>query len=218
MLEIQSINKSYGPLKVLDNVSLTINSGELVGIVGRSGAGKSTLLHIAGTLDTADKGKVILKGKDITNLKGNDLSDFRNKHIGFIFQFHHLLPEFSAIENIMIPALLAKNDQSIARTKAKTLLDAVGLADRAEHKPSALSGGEQQRVAIARALINEPDIIFADEPTGNLDSGSSEEIHQLFLRLNRELDQTFIIVTHNEKLAEICHRTIKMADGKIITP
>ena len=216
MLEIQHIDKSYGALHVLNDVSLTVKRGELVGIVGKSGAGKSTLLHIAGTLDKADNGKVILKGTDITNLKGNDLSDFRNDHIGFIFQFHRLLPEFSAIENVMIPALLAKSDQASARKKAMNLLMAVGLQERAEHKPSALSGGEQQRVAIARALINEPAIIFADEPTGNLDSASSEEIHKLFLRLNREFKQTFVIVTHNENLADICHRTIKMADGKIV--
>jgi lipoprotein-releasing system ATP-binding protein len=218
MLEIQHINKSYGSLKVLDDVSLRVETGDLIGIVGKSGAGKSTLLHIAGTLDTADSGKVILKDKEITSLKGNDLSDFRNKFVGFIFQFHHLLPEFSALENVMIPALIARSNQSLARKKAMELLDAVGLSDRAEHKPSALSGGEQQRVAIARALINEPAIIFADEPTGNLDSASSEEVHQLFLRLNHDLNQTFIIVTHNENLADICHRTVKMADGKIINP
>ncbi len=217
MLEIHKINKRYGHLQVLKDVSLHVNQGELVCIVGKSGAGKSTLLHIIGTLDSADSGQVILKDKDVTSLKGNELSDFRNAHIGFIFQFHHLLPEFTALENIMIPALIASVDTEIAKQKATTLLKAIGLEDRADHKPTALSGGEQQRVAIARALINDPDIVFADEPTGNLDSTSSEEIHQLFLRLNRELNQTFVIVTHNEHLAEICNRSIKMEDGKIVS-
>ena len=217
MLEIQHISKRYGQLQVLDDVSLSVHQGDLIGIIGKSGAGKSTLLHIAGTLDNADSGKVILKDRDITQLKGNELADFRNNHIGFIFQFHHLLPEFTAIENIMIPALIAKQSPAIAREKAKALLQSVGLIERKEHKPAAMSGGEQQRVAIARALINQPDIIFADEPTGNLDSASSAEVHELFLRLNHELNQSFVIVTHNENLADICHRTVTMADGKIVS-
>ena len=216
MLELLHIHKQYGQLEVLKDVSMTVDRGELVGIIGKSGAGKSTLLHIAGTLDNADSGKVLLKDTDITNLKGNELSDFRNDHIGFIFQFHHLLPEFTALENIMIPALIAKVPRGEAQEKASKLLSAVGLAERMEHKPSAMSGGEQQRVAIARALINDPAIVFADEPTGNLDSASSEEIHQLFLQLNKELNQTFVIVTHNENLSDICHRTIIMEDGKIL--
>ena len=216
MLELQHISKQYGHLQVLDDVSLSITEGELVGIIGKSGAGKSTLLHIAGTLDSADSGKVILQGKDVTSLSGNELSDFRSRHIGFIFQFHHLLPEFTALENIMIPALIAKTTPAEAKAQAIELLESVGLIDRKEHKPSAMSGGEQQRVAIARALINRPAIVFADEPTGNLDSASSNEVHELFLKLNEKLNQTFVIVTHNENLADICHRTVTMADGKII--
>jgi len=218
MLQVEHIYKSYGDLPVLRDVNLYVNTGELVGIVGKSGAGKSTLLHIAGTLDSADKGQVVLKDKDITRLKGNALSDFRNKYIGFIFQFHHLLPEFTALENIMIPALIANTGKKAASQKAEALLEAIGLSDRSHHKPDAMSGGEQQRVAIARALVNDPAIVFADEPTGNLDSASSEEVHRLFLRLNESFDQTFVIVTHNDQLADICHRKVHMADGKIIEP
>ncbi len=217
MLEVRHISKRYGQLEVLQDVSMHIDAGELVGIVGKSGAGKSTLLHIAGTLDSPDSGDVIIRHQDVTTLKGNALSDFRNTHIGFIFQFHHLLPEFTAMENVIIPAMIAKKNVRQAREKAKSLLSAIGLLERMNHKPDAMSGGEQQRVAIARALINDPDIVFADEPTGNLDTASSEEIHALFLHLNKTLGQTFMIVTHNENLANICHRKIEMADGKIIT-
>ena len=216
MLKITNVSKRYGTLEVLKDISLQVEAGELVGIIGKSGAGKSTLLHIAGTLDSADSGEVLLKDIDVKTLKGNELSDFRNLHIGFIFQFHHLLPEFTAAENVMIPALLAGLQQPKAKEKAIRMLEAVGLAERLTHKPDALSGGEQQRVAIARALINEPDLVFADEPTGNLDSASSNEIHDLFLRLNQELEQTFVIVTHNPHLANICTRTVEMADGKIV--
>lgn len=216
MLEIKGVSKRYGQLEVLKNVVLSIETGSFVGIVGKSGAGKSTLLHIAGTLDKPDEGQVFLNGKEISNLTGNALSDFRNRHIGFIFQFHHLLPEFSAVENVMIPALLAQTSRDEARAKAEKLLTEMDLKARLEHKPNSLSGGEQQRVAIARALINEPDIVFADEPTGNLDSATSTAIHDLFLHLNQSRKQTFVIVTHNEKFAEICERKIQMADGHIV--
>lgn len=216
MLELRNITKSYGSLQVLKGVNLTIERGALTGIVGKSGAGKSTLLHIAGTLDKADSGEVILESTDLTQLKGNKLSDFRNKHIGFIFQFHHLLPEFTALENISIPAMISGQKPAIIRDKSHHLLEAIGLSDRSAHKPGELSGGEQQRVAIARALINDPEIVFADEPTGNLDSASSGDVHDLFLKLNEELNQTFVIVTHNEALAGLCHHTVQMLDGKIV--
>lgn len=218
MLEITGVSKRYGQLEVLKDVHLTVEPGSFVGIVGKSGAGKSTLLHIAGTLDKPDSGEVSMNGTVISALTGNALSDFRNRHVGFIFQFHHLLPEFTAVENVMIPALLARMTKAEAHERASRLLQEMELGARIEHKPGSLSGGEQQRVAIARALINEPDIVFADEPTGNLDSGTSTAIHQLFLHLNESRKQTFIIVTHNEKFADICSRQIHMADGRIIQP
>ena len=216
MLELKHIYKSYKDIQVLRDVSLKVSRGELVGIIGRSGAGKSTLLHIAGTLEQPDRGEVWIQDSQIQELKGNTLADFRNAHIGFIFQFHHLLPEFTALENVMIPSLVAGTSRSTAGDKAKILLDKVGLSHRYTHKPGALSGGEQQRVAIARALINDPHIVFADEPTGNLDSASSKEVHDLFLKLNEELLQTFMIVTHNDSLADICTRTVTMEDGQMI--
>lgn len=218
MLEITGVSKRYGQLEVLKDVHLTVEAGSFVGIVGKSGAGKSTLLHIAGTLDKPDSGEVSMNGTVISALTGNALSDFRNRHVGFIFQFHHLLPEFTAVENVMVPALFARMTKAEAHERASRLLQEMELGARIEHKPGSLSGGEQQRVAIARALINEPDIVFADEPTGNLDSGTSTAIHQLFLHLNESRKQTFIIVTHNEKFADICSRQIHMADGRIIQP
>ncbi len=197
-------------------MSLDIQKGELVCIVGPSGAGKSTLLHIIGTLDKADKGTVIINGQDIATLKDAALSDFRNKHLGFVFQFHHLLPEFSALENVCIPAFIAKMNESEAKKRAETLLDFMGLKDRMRHKPNELSGGEQQRVSVARALMNQPLVILADEPTGNLDTERSEEMHQLFFDLKNEFNQTFVIVTHNVLLAAKADKKLMMKDGLII--
>lgn len=216
VLKTENIQKSYGSLKVLKGIDLNIQKGEVVSIVGSSGAGKSTLLHILGTLDQPDSGKLWINGEEISTLKGNALARFRNKHIGFVFQFHHLLPEFTALENVCIPAYLAKVSQSEAEAKAHKLLDMLGLASRAQHKPNELSGGEQQRVAVARALINNPSIILADEPSGNLDSDNSRDLHELFFRLRDELGQTFVIVTHNLDLADMADRKLVMKDGDFV--
>lgn len=216
MLSAKNIIKSYGSLQVLKDVSLDIKQGEIVSIVGSSGAGKSTLLHIIGTLDYPDGGSVYLKDQRVDQLKGKQLAGFRNKHMGFVFQFHHLLPEFTALENVSIPAWLAGKKKKETEANAKKLLDILGLKDRMENKPSALSGGEQQRVAVARALINNPDIVFADEPTGNLDSANARELHKLFVHLRDTLQQTFLIVTHNEELAQMSDRILHMKDGKMV--
>ncbi|MBU2045501.1 MAG: ABC transporter ATP-binding protein [Bacteroidetes bacterium] len=215
MLKAKNIYKSYGDLQILKGVDLEVGKGEIVSIVGASGAGKSTLLHIIGTLDQADKGEVEINGTSINQLKSKELSAFRNQNIGFIFQFHHLLPEFTALENICIPAFIAKKSKVEAEEKAFELLTILGLKDRAHHKPTALSGGEQQRVAVARALINHPDLILADEPSGNLDSQHAKELHQLFFDLRDRFNHTFIIVTHNEELADMADRKITMKDGII---
>jgi lipoprotein-releasing system ATP-binding protein len=216
MIKAFDIHKAYGALKVLKGIDLEINKGEVVSIIGASGAGKTTLLHILGTLDKADKGKIEINNQIISTLNDKKLSEFRNKHIGFVFQFHHLLPEFTAIENICIPAFIAKIKKNEASEKAYEILDYLGLRERAHHKPSELSGGEQQRVAVARALIMQPDVILADEPSGNLDSANAKELHQLFFNLREKFNQTFVIVTHNEELATMADRTIIMKDGKII--
>jgi lipoprotein-releasing system ATP-binding protein len=217
MLQAREITKSYGTLNILKGVNLEVGSGEIVTIVGASGAGKSTLLHIIGTLDKPDSGTVILNDIDIRSLSQKKLSAFRNEHIGFIFQFHHLLPEFTAIENITIPAYIAKKSRREAEGRAKELLELLGLADRADHKPTELSGGEQQRVAVARALVNNPSVVLADEPSGNLDSNNAESLHKLFTDLRDQFNQTFVIVTHNEHLADLADRKIMMKDGHIIT-
>ncbi|MCF0202986.1 MAG: ABC transporter ATP-binding protein [Bacteroidaceae bacterium] len=217
MITISNIHKSYGNLKVLKGISLTINKGEIVSIVGPSGAGKTTLLQIIGTLDKADMGEVIIEGTNVGKLSDKKLSDFRNKKIGFVFQFHQLLPEFTAIENVMMPALIAGKSKREARKRAEELLDFLHLSERAKHKPAELSGGEKQRVAVARALMNEPSVILADEPSGSLDSKNKEELHQLFFQLRDKFGQTFIIVTHDEGLSSITDRTIHMKDGMIYT-
>lgn len=216
MLKATGIKKSYGSLPILKGVDFEVSKGEIVSIIGASGAGKSTLLHILGTLDKPDAGTVELNGTRISNLSGELVSMFRNKNIGFVFQFHHLLPEFTAIENICIPAFIAKTNKKEAETKALILLDLLGLKDRAQHKPNELSGGEQQRIAVARALINSPTIILADEPSGNLDSANAALLHQFFITLRDNFNQTFIIVTHNEELAKISDRVVTMKDGLII--
>jgi lipoprotein-releasing system ATP-binding protein len=217
MLTARNLTKNYSNLHVLKGVDITVGKGEIVTIVGSSGAGKSTLLHILGTLDTPSSGEVWLGNTNLGALKGNALADFRNKHMGFIFQFHHLLPEFSALENVSIPGFIAGTKKAAVRERAVFLLETLGLADRIDHKPNELSGGEQQRVAVARALINAPDIIMADEPTGNLDSKNARELHQLFIELRDKFRQTFIIVTHNEELAPLSDRQLVMKDGKIIS-
>ncbi|MBS4042615.1 MAG: ABC transporter ATP-binding protein [Chitinophagaceae bacterium] len=214
MLVAKNIIKNYGSLQVLKSVDVEIQKGELVCITGSSGAGKSTLLHILGTLDQPDTGEVLIHQQPIHHLTGKKLAAFRNKHIGFVFQFHHLLPEFSAIENVCIPGWIAGRKKNELQMAAKNILKRLGLADRIENKPNQLSGGEQQRVAVARALINNPDIIFADEPTGNLDSKHAKELHQLFVELSEEFNQTFVIVTHNLELASLSKRVLKMKDGK----
>ena len=216
MLKATGIKKAYGTLSILKGVDFEVAKGEIVSIIGASGAGKSTLLHILGTLDKPDEGMVELKGTVVNKLSGELLSVFRNKNIGFIFQFHHLLPEFTALENICIPAYIAKRSKKDAEKRAYELLDLLGLKDRAQHKPNQLSGGEQQRIAVARALINDPAIVLADEPSGNLDSANANALHQLFIDLRNNFNQTFVIVTHNEDLAKISDRVVTMRDGFII--
>jgi lipoprotein-releasing system ATP-binding protein len=216
MLKATSVKKSYGSLPILKGVDFEVEKGEIVSIIGASGAGKSTLLHILGTLDKPDSGTVELNGTKINNLSGELGSVFRNKNIGFVFQFHHLLPEFTAIENICIPAFIAKVPKKMAEVKAMELLDMLGLRDRALHKPNELSGGEQQRIAVARALINRPTVVLADEPSGNLDSKNADALHQFFITLRENFKQTFIIVTHNEGLAKVSDRVVTMKDGLII--
>ncbi len=215
MITAQNLHKSYGKLHVLKGVNLEIKKGEIVSIVGASGAGKSTLLQILGTLDNADEGSMTVNGIQVNKLRGKELAKFRNKHLGFVFQFHHLLPEFTALENICIPAFIAGTVKAEAEKRALELLDFLGLKERANHKPSALSGGEQQRVAVARALVNNPDVVMADEPSGNLDSKSAGELHQLFFDLRDKFGQTFVIVTHNEALADRTDRKLVMTDGLI---
>ena len=216
MLSATNISKQYGHLPVLKGVDISIKKGEIVSIVGSSGAGKSTLLHILGTLDKADKGEIILNDQHLETLTGSKLSAFRNKHIGFVFQFHHLLPEFTALENVCIPGWIAGEKKKEVVTKATGLLKTLGLQNRLENKPQQLSGGEQQRVAVARALINSPSIIMADEPTGNLDSANAKDLHQLFIDLRNQFNQTFLIVTHNEELAKMSDRILQMKDGKML--
>jgi lipoprotein-releasing system ATP-binding protein len=216
MLVAKNIYKNYGPLPVLKGVDIQVNKGEIVSIAGSSGAGKSTLLHILGTLDTADKGEIFLDNEPVSTLKGKKLAAFRNTHIGFVFQFHHLLPEFTALENVCIPGWIAGRKKKEVMEKAVSLLGILGLKDRGEHKPNQLSGGEQQRVAVARALINNPSVIMADEPTGNLDSANAKELHNLFIDLRNRFQQTFLIVTHNEELAQMSDRILHMKDGKIV--
>jgi len=215
MIKAVNIYKSFGNLKVLKGIDIEIGKAEIVSIVGASGAGKSTLLHIIGTIDNADKGKVIINDVNVNKLNEKKLSEFRNRQIGFVFQFHHLLPEFTALENVCIPAFIAKIPRNKALKKAKELLDFLNLTDRLDHKPSELSGGEQQRVAVARALINEPSVILADEPSGNLDSTSAVELHNLFFSLRDNFRQTFIIVTHNRELANMADRKLTIKDGVI---
>jgi lipoprotein-releasing system ATP-binding protein len=215
MLTATDIQKSYGSLEVLKGIDLQIEQGEIISIVGASGAGKTTLLQILGTLDRADRGKVEYDGVNTQTMSGKDLSKFRNEHIGFIFQFHHLLPEFTALENVCIPAFIGKKSRKEVEGRALELLDFLGVKSRASHKPSELSGGEQQRVAVARSLINQPSVIFADEPSGNLDSANAKELHDLFFRLRDEFNQTFVIVTHNEELAAMADREIVMVDGRL---
>jgi lipoprotein-releasing system ATP-binding protein len=216
MLRANGIQKSYGKLQVLKNIDLEVSKGEIVAIVGASGAGKSTLLHILGTLDTPDSGKVFIHNKDVFDQNSKGLAAFRNKSIGFVFQFHNLLPEFSALENVLIPGLIAGKEEKAVRAKAEQLLKMLGLDHRKDHKPSELSGGEQQRTAVARALINSPDLILADEPSGNLDSKNALELHNLFFQLRKDLNQTFIIVTHNSELSQMADRRLEIRDGQIL--
>ena len=218
MITIENITKSFGSLQVLKGIDLHIGRGEVVSIVGPSGAGKTTLLQIIGTLDRPDSGSVLVDGIDVTTLSQKALADFRNRHLGFVFQFHQLLPEFTAIENIMIPAYIAGTSQKQAKERAQELLDFMGLADRATHKPAELSGGEKQRIAVARALVNNPAIILADEPSGSLDTQNKQELHQLFFDLRDKFGQTFVIVTHDEQLATLTDRTIHLKDGMIENP
>ena len=216
MIQAKGIEKSFGTLKVLKGIDFTAGKSEVVSIMGASGAGKSTLLQILGTLSTPDSGSLVIDGTDVLQLKGKAMAEFRNRKIGFVFQFHHLLPEFTALENVMIPAFIAGRSKSDVETAAKALLADLGLADRIGHKPSELSGGEQQRVAIARALINNPSVLFADEPSGNLDSKTKEELHKLFFTLRDKYGQTIIIVTHDPDLAKMCDRSLYMVDGQFV--
>lgn len=215
MLQAKDIHKHYGQLWVLKGVDLSLQQGEIVSIVGPSGSGKTTLLHILGTLDRPEKGEIRLENQLLNSLNSRQIAAFRNRHIGFVFQFHHLLPEFSALENVCIPGWISKQNKKEVAARARQLLVTLGLGDRLDNKPTALSGGEQQRVAVARALINKPRIIFADEPTGNLDSANARDLHRLFFDLRREFNQTFLIVTHNEELAQMSDRVLHMKDGKI---
>ncbi|MBQ2553950.1 MAG: ABC transporter ATP-binding protein [Prevotella sp.] len=216
MIDVKGIKKSFGTLEVLKGIDLHIDRGEVVSIVGPSGAGKTTLLQIIGTLDKADEGSILIDGTDVGSLSARALSDFRNRHLGFVFQFHQLLPEFTAIENIMIPAYIAGKSNSEAKQRAEELLKFMGLSDRATHKPNELSGGEKQRVAVARALVNRPAVILADEPSGSLDTKNKAELHQLFFDLRKEMGQTFVIVTHDEQLATTTDRTIHLCDGMVM--
>lgn len=215
MIRATGIQKKYGDLEVLKGVDIEVSKGEIVSIVGASGAGKTTLLQILGTLDRPDSGEVIINNQNVTSLNDAGLASFRNRHIGFIFQFHHLLAEFTAIENVMIPSMIAQNDRKASELRATELLGMLGLENRTSHKPSELSGGEQQRVAVARALMMRPAVIFADEPSGNLDSANAKELHELFFKLRDEFQQTFVIVTHNEELADMADRKLEMVDGRI---
>ena len=217
MIEAKGIEKSFGTLKVLKGIDLQVEKSEVASIMGASGAGKSTLLQILGTLSTPDAGTLIIDGTDVTGLNRREISRFRNLKLGFVFQFHHLLPEFTSLENVMIPSLIAGKSEKTAKDDALKLLDTMGLAERTSHKPSELSGGEQQRVAIARALVNRPAVLFADEPSGNLDSVTKSEIHNLFFRLRDELGQTIVIVTHDPELAKMCDRTLFMKDGQFLS-
>ena len=216
ILKGKQLTKSYGDLNVLKGIDISIEKGEIVSIVGASGAGKSTLLHILGTLDNADAGELFIKKKNITTLNGNQIARFRNLNIGFVFQFHNLLPEFTAMENICIPGYISKQNTKIVEAKALELMELLGISDKVNNKPSELSGGEQQRASVARALINDPEIVFADEPSGNLDSKNAEELHELFFKLRKELNQTFVIVTHNEHLAQMADRILEIKDGLIV--
>ncbi len=216
MIQAKGIEKSFGPLRVLKGIDFSADKGEVVSIMGASGAGKSTLLQIIGTLSTPDKGSLVIDGIDVLKLSSSQLAEFRNRKIGFVFQFHHLLPEFTALENVMIPAFIAGRSKSDAESAAKALLTDLGLAERFTHKPSELSGGEQQRVAIARALINKPSVLFADEPSGNLDSKTKEELHRLFFDLRDKYGQTIVIVTHDPDLAKMCDRSLFMRDGVFV--
>jgi lipoprotein-releasing system ATP-binding protein len=217
MLKAIHITKKYGTLEVLKGVDVSIGQGEIVSIIGSSGAGKSTLLHILGTLDTPDAGSITISNERVDQLTGKKLAAFRNNHIGFVFQFHHLLPEFTALENVCIPGWISGRKKKEVTARAQELLELLGLGNRADNKPQQLSGGEQQRVAVARALINRPDIVFADEPTGNLDSANARDLHELFVTLRKEFNQTFLIVTHNEELAGLSDRTLHMKDGRIVS-
>jgi len=216
LLIAQDIWKNYGSIEVLKGVSLEVSKGEMVSIVGASGAGKSTLLYVVSTLEKADKGKVLFENQDLSALDSSSLAQFRNTRMGFVFQFHHLLPEFTAIENVCVPAWIGKRPAKEVNKKALELLDFMGLADKKDKKPHSLSGGEQQRVAVARALINNPSLVFADEPTGNLDSANATSLHELFIRLRNEYQQSFLIVTHNESLAQMSNRILQMKDGKMV--
>ncbi len=216
MITAKNIYKSYGDKEVLKGINLEVDTAEIVSIVGRSGVGKSTLLHVLSTLDTANQGEVIMNGQDINSLRGQKLAKFRNEHIGFVFQFHNLLPEFSILENVCLPAFLAKKNKRAAETRARDLLSMLGVAEIAYKTPSQVSGGERQRAAIARALINAPTVVFADEPSGNLDTENSQELHKLFLKLREQFQQTFVVVTHDENLAELADRKIVMVDGLIV--
>ncbi|MBQ4229625.1 MAG: ABC transporter ATP-binding protein [Bacteroidaceae bacterium] len=218
MIEIRGIKKSFGTLEVLKGIDLDIERGKIVSIVGASGAGKTTLLQIMGTLDKPDSGSVVIDGVNVMNLSDAKRSAFRNKHMGFVFQFHQLLPEFTALENVMMPALIGGVSRREAKRRAEELLAFMGLSDRASHKPNELSGGEKQRVAVARALVNKPDVVFADEPSGSLDTQNKQELHRLFFDLRDQFGQTFVIVTHDEQLADIADRKICMQDGRIVNP